>query len=134
MRGVWILIICGLIVGAFAIQRTVVAKEGQHNMFGLSGLQVIACLGAPATKSVVGISEIWSFAPGNKNKRTAESTLGNVGPGYKFSAANALEKSFCTFEVTMVGGNVTQANYVGSTGDLLTQNEQCTFTIQNCFH
>jgi hypothetical protein len=134
MRGVWILVVCGLVVGAFAIQRAAVANDAQSKMIGLSKEQVLACMGVPATKATEGITEVWSYASGNKNNKTAGSTFGNVGRGGGLSAVGVFENGFCTFNVTMVGGSVSRTNYVGPTSDLLAPNEQCAFAVQNCIH
>jgi hypothetical protein len=38
----------------------------------------------------------------------------------------------CTVNVTMMDGKVKRMNYVGPTGGLLSQNEQCFFAVANC--
>jgi hypothetical protein len=34
--------------------------------------------------------------------------------------------------VVMTAGRVSSVNYVGDTGGLITQGEQCAFAVQNC--
>jgi hypothetical protein len=130
MRNVWIAIACGLLVGACAIQRAVVANDAQDKMIGLSKEQVLACMGIPATKAVEGATEVWAYPSGNNH--TVASTFGNVGRGGGFSATGVSESRFCTVNVTMTAGRVSRLNYIGPTGGLLTPNEQCAFAVQNC--
>ncbi len=132
MRGVWILVVCGLVVGAFAIQRAAGATDARNKMFGLSKDQVLACMGTPATRAVEGITEVWSYI--SYDKKTIGSTVGNVEWGDGFSAVDVFESDICTFKVTMVGGNVSRTNYVGRIADLLPPNKQCAFAAKNCVH
>jgi hypothetical protein len=61
--------------------------------------------GTPASKATEGATEVWSYPS---------------------------ESRFCTVNVTMMDGRVKRMNYVGPTGDLLSQNEQCFFAVANC--
>jgi outer membrane protein assembly factor BamE (lipoprotein component of BamABCDE complex) len=86
-----------------AAERTQIANYAQNKMVGLTKEQVLACMGPPASKATEGATEVWSYPSGN-----------------------------CTVNVTMMDGKVKRMNYVGSTGGLLSQNEQCFFTVANC--
>ena len=72
-------------------------------LVGLTKEQVLACMGTPASKATEGATEVWSYPSGN-----------------------------CTTNVTMMDGKVKRMNYVGPTGGLLSQNEQCFFAVANC--
>jgi hypothetical protein len=90
-------------VGDCAADRAQIANYAQSKMVGLTKEAVLACMGSPASKATEGATEVWSYPSGN-----------------------------CTANVTMMDGKVKRMNYVGPTGDLLSQNEQCFFTVANC--
>jgi outer membrane protein assembly factor BamE (lipoprotein component of BamABCDE complex) len=116
-------------IGACAIQRAQVAQDAQSQMVGMSKEQVLACMGPPASKAAEGATEVWSYASGNGH--TTVSTFESGGRGYA-SGFGVAEQRFCTVNVTMTSGRVSRMNYVGPTGGLLTQGEQCAFALQNC--
>ena len=84
-------------------ERVQIANYAQNKMVGLTKEQVLACMGSPASKATEGATEVWSYPSGN-----------------------------CTVNVTMMDGKVKRMNYVGPTGDLLSQNEHCFFAVANC--
>jgi hypothetical protein len=86
-------------------QRAQIANYAQNKMIGLTKEQVLACMGTPASKATEGATEVWSYPS---------------------------ESRFCTVNVTMMDGRVKRMNYVGPTGGLLSENEQCFFAVANC--
>jgi hypothetical protein len=86
-----------------AAERAQIANYAQNKMIGLTKEQVLACMGPPASKATEGATEVWSYPSGN-----------------------------CTVNVTMMDGKVKRMNYVGPTGGLLSQNEQCFVAVANC--
>jgi hypothetical protein len=86
-----------------AADRAQIANYAQNKMVGLTKEAVLACMGTPASKATEGATEVWSYPSGN-----------------------------CTANVTMMDGKVKRMNYVGPTGVLLSQNEQCFFAVANC--
>jgi outer membrane protein assembly factor BamE (lipoprotein component of BamABCDE complex) len=108
-----------------SFQRAQVAADAQTAMVGMSKEQVLACMGPPINKAAEGATEVWSYASGNG--RTDVDAVG--GRGW---AAGTETKRFCTVNVTMASGRVSRINYVGPTGGLLTQGEQCAFALSNC--
>jgi hypothetical protein len=102
-------------------------------------------MGPPVQKAAEGATEVWSYASGNGQTNTfgsetvVASANANGGPGYASGTAigngfssSTTSKRFCTVNVTMSAGRVSRINYVGPTGGVLTQGEQCAFAIQNC--
>jgi outer membrane protein assembly factor BamE (lipoprotein component of BamABCDE complex) len=102
LRAVVAVVIAACVVDCVA-ERTQIANYAQNKMVGLTKEQVLACMGSPASKATEGATEVWSYPSGN-----------------------------CTVNVTMMDGKVKRMNYVGPTGGLLSQNEQCFFTVANC--
>jgi hypothetical protein len=116
-------------LSACAIQRAQQANDAQTKMIGMSKEQVFACMGPPAAKAIEGATEVWSYNSGNGATVASASLVGQNG----FATGVARSSSrFCTVNVTMVNGSVSRMNYVGPTGGLLTQGEQCAFVLQNC--
>ena len=118
----------GLLAGC-AVQRAQLANDAQGQMIGFSKEQVLACMGPPINKAAEGTTEVWSYSSGNG--QTNVSTFVSGGRGYA-SGFGTVQQRFCTINVTMTGGRVSRINYVGPTGGLLTQGEQCAFALQNC--
>jgi outer membrane protein assembly factor BamE (lipoprotein component of BamABCDE complex) len=107
--------------GACAIQRAELAADARTKMVGMTKEQVLACMGPPMNKAVEGATEVWSYNSGNDHTSVA------FGRGW-----GVAQRRSCTVNVTMVGGRISQMNYVGATGGLLTPGEQCAFALQNC--
>jgi hypothetical protein len=42
------------------------------------------------------------------------------------------KQRFCKVDIVMTKGVVSEVNYSGPTGGILTQGEQCAFAVQNC--
>ena len=108
-------------------------------MVGLSKEQVLACMGPPFSKAAEGATEVWSYNSGNGYVAGSSVSTANVtaqggyasGYGTTFGVAS---RRFCTVNVVMNQSGVTQVNYVGPTGGLLTAGEQCAFAVANCVH
>lgn len=137
MHKAWAAIACALVVSGCAVMRAKEANQAQATMVGMTKEQVLACMGVPAGKAVEGATEVWSYNSGNGQTVGFGSSSASVsgGPGYAngygFSSM-VTERRFCTVNVTMMNGHVERLNYVGPTGGLITQGEQCAFAIENC--
>ena len=134
----WILAAAFLLAGC-AVQRSQQATEAREEMVGLSKEQVLACMGPPGQRMAEGATEVWSYASGNGHV----STLVNTSSNTTFNAGNTSASStgfgtaissrrYCTVNVTIVGGRVQRVNYLGPTGGLLTQGEQCAYAVRAC--
>jgi hypothetical protein len=137
MHKVWVMIACALVVSGCAVMRAKEANQAQATMVGMTKEQVLACMGVPAGKAVEGATKVWSYNSGNGQTVGFGSSSASVsgGPGYAngygFSSM-VTERRFCMVNVTMMNGHVERLNYVGPTGGLITQGEQCAFAIENC--
>lgn len=112
-------------VAACSMQRAQVANDAQGKMIGLTKEQVLACMGPPINKAAEGSTEVWSYGSGNGYVQ------GTVN-GNQFGATGVSTQRFCTVNVTMAAGVVSRVNYIGPTGGLLSQNEQCAYAVANC--
>lgn len=124
---VYVLIAVTFLFGGCAFERAKVANDAQIAMIGLTKEQVLACMGPPANQAAVGATEVWSYGSGNGETVSAVS-------GNKFGAAAVSSQRFCTVNVNLTNGVVSNVNYLGPTGGLLTAGEQCAFAVQNCVH
>jgi outer membrane protein assembly factor BamE (lipoprotein component of BamABCDE complex) len=96
------------------VERAQVANEAKVQMIGMTKEQVLACMGPPATKAAEGATEVWTYNTGNMQN-------GVLGI-----------QRYCTINVNINKSRVTALNYLGPTGGLLDQGEQCGFALQNC--
>lgn len=148
-RKVLLCILPLLLLTGCAVQRAVVARGAQEKMTGMTREQVLACMGPPATKATEGATEVWSYNSGNDRTTTIGTgyarTQGSIfgdRRGNQFSATGDAtttslatvnsSRHYCTVNVVMTDGRVSRLNYVGPTGGILTEGEQCAFAIQNC--
>jgi len=137
MHKVLAVFICALIVAGCAIMRAKEANEAQVTMVGMSKEQILACMGVPAGKAVEGATEVWSYNSGNGQTVGFGTSSASVSGGRGYAtgygtSSMVTQQRFCTVNVTMVNGRVDRINYVGPTGGLITQGEQCAFAIENC--
>src|SRR5437763_278125 len=135
----------GVVLGSCAVQRSQVAQEARATMVGMTKEQVFTCMGPAASKAAEGASEIWSYPSGNGYRSTTVVTgtdgsfnatrSGNNVSGTVNTSGTATGVStarFCTVSIVIQGGVVSQVNYSGPTGGLLTGGEQCAFAVAAC--
>jgi hypothetical protein len=124
---------CAIAVAGCSVMRAEQASNAQAIMVGLTKEQVLACMRPPGSKAVEGATEVWSYNSGNGYVAGSTYSTANVyaqnGYGTGFGVAR---RRFCTVNVVMTGGHVSQVNYAGPTGGLLTQGEQCAYAVANC--
>jgi hypothetical protein len=108
-------------VASCAIERAQIAQDARTSMIGMTKEQALACMGPPANKGTEGATEVWSYPSGNGR------TAGTYGNGTATSTSR-----FCTVNLTMTAGRISDVSYLGPTGGFLTAGEQCAFAIQNC--
>ena len=117
MRLIALLFVGAALVAGCAIQRAQIAQDARSSMVGLTREQTLACMGPPAAKATEGATEVWSFDSGNG--------MTQYGNGV------AIRRS-CKVNLTMSAGRISRVDYLGPTGGLLTEGEQCAFAIENC--
>ena len=145
MKNYFAMAAAACLLSGCAVQRAQQANDAQTKMVGMSKEQVLACMGPPANRATEGATEVWSYNSGNN--QTTVSTFGSANTSASvygdrnFASGQATTTSsgfgvaqsrYCTVNVTLVNGQVSRMNYVGPTGGLLTQGEQCAFALQNC--
>lgn len=130
-----------------ALQRAQDASNAKTQMVGMTKEQVFACMGPPTKKSSEGNTEIWSYNSGNgrvDSLKTASAfgdatatTNGNTtnASGDAFALGTGFsERRFCVVNVVLNNKQVSAVNFVGPSGGLFTQGEQCGYAIANCVH
>jgi hypothetical protein len=135
----------GALLAGCAIQRSQVAQEAKASMVGMTKEQVFTCMGPAPTKATEGATEIWSYPSGNGYQsstviagtdgnfnatRSGNTVSGNVNTFGTASGVNT--RRFCNVNIVIQGGVVSQVNYSGPTGGILTGGEQCAFAVEAC--
>jgi hypothetical protein len=115
MRVLGIVALC-VAVGGFAFQRAEIAQQAQASMVGMPREKVLACMGPPAQKATESQTEVWAY-------NTSPTIILNEGSG---------ATRFCTVNIIMSGATVSEVNYRGPTGGLLTRGEQCAYAVDAC--
>jgi len=100
-------------VAACALQRAQTAADAKKQMIGMTKEAVLRCMGAPAANASVGATEVWTYRSGDA-----------VAAGY----------NYCNINVAFAGGVVSQVNYTGETGGLISKGEQCAYAVEHCVH
>jgi hypothetical protein len=144
MRILVVLLLC-VASASCAVQRSQIAQEARASMVGMTKEQVFTCMGPAPTKAAEGATEIWSYPSGNGFQSTTAvaSTDGNFsatrsgsnvsGTVNTFGTASGIStRRFCTVNIVIQGGVVSQVNYSGPTGGILTGGEQCAFAVEAC--
>ena len=73
------------------------------------------------------------FAPLTPRRIIRSAFFNPIQPALRTASTIAFRScSICTVNVTMSGGLVSQINYLGPTGGLLTKGEQCAFAVERC--
>jgi hypothetical protein len=122
-----------LMLSGCALQRAQDASDAQQQLVGMSKSQILACMGIPGKKATEGRIEVWSYNSGNGQTDTfvTGSTQANMlgNSGY---AAGTTSRRYCVVNIAIENDRVGNVSYVGPTGGLVTQGEQCAFVVQNC--
>jgi hypothetical protein len=120
-----------------AFQRAQEAADARVQLVGLTKEQVFTCMGIPSQKSKEGAVEVWTYPSGNDQV----AAFGNASAQTRGDAANAYGTAsvygaatgrLCTVSIAFQQEHVSRVNYVGQTGGLLTQGEQCAYAVRNC--
>jgi hypothetical protein len=128
-RGLVLAAIAAVSPTACAVQRAETARAAKEQLVGLPKEKILACMGPPGNQMTVGATEVWAYASGNGH--TIGSAFGSGGNGFA-SAFGVTEQRFCKVDIVMTKDVVSEVNYSGPTGGLLTAGEQCAFAVQNC--
>jgi len=119
---------CALLT-ACQFQRAETARTAQTQLIGQPKEAILACMGAPANRSVEGATEVWLYPSGNGQTNGVAVASGSGGFGSVFGITR---QRFCTVNVVMTNGLVSKVNYSGPTGGVLTAGEQCAYAVENC--
>jgi hypothetical protein len=128
-RRIVLALVAATLLAACAVQRAETARTAKEQMIGLPKEKVLACMGPPANQMTVGNTEVWAYSSGNW--QTIGSAFASGGSGFA-SGFGVSEQRFCKVNIVMTKGAVSEVNYSGPTGGILTQGEQCAFAVQNC--
>ncbi len=126
-----------VVLSGCAFQRAQEAADAKNQMTGMTKEQVFACMGIPSQKSQEGGVEVWTYPSGNDQVAAfANGSLhaqDDAADAYRAASVyGTRSRRLCTIGIVFEQGKVSRVNYVGVTGGLLTQGEQCAYAIHNC--
>ena len=101
----------------------------QHSMIGLSKKKILACMGRPARRDVVGSTQIWTYPTGQMRTNGAPWAVGlNLG------AAPFGPSGSCDVKLVFTNSRVTQVTYaaLGGGDRDLPLGQQCVFAVEAC--
>jgi hypothetical protein len=122
---IWGIVALCAALGGCAFERAEVAQKAQASMIGMPKEQVLACMGAPASRASEGKTEVWGYNSGN-GMTVTDASYG------RFGGTAVSSNRFCNVNIVMTAGAVSAVNYNGPTGGLLTQGEQCAYAVDAC--
>ncbi len=104
-----------------------VDQIAQQSMIGLSKKKILACLGAPSKRVVIGSTEIWTYSSGY---------LWTEGPvwaiGLNLGAPPFGPGGPCNVSLVMTNAAVSQVTYSRPGGGYLPIGQQCIFAAESC--
>ena len=122
--------LAGVLCGCVApYQRAETARQAQVQLRGLSGEQILTCMGVPSGRLTQGQTEVWEYMSGNGQQ---DIEISGAASGNFASAFGVSRQRSCKIDLIMREGIVQQVNYSGPTGGLLTPGEQCAYAVNNC--
>ena len=104
-----------------------VDQLAQRHMIGLSKKRILACLGEPASRAIVGFEEIWTFPIGEMRTEGGPLALGLNA----YSAPSNLSR-LCNVKIVIDRYGVSQVGYTGPDGGALPLGQLCEFPVRTC--
>lgn len=99
----------------------------QHSMIGLSKKTILACLGKPAWRDVVGSTQVWTYPIGALRSGGASWAVGldlgatPIGPG-----------GSCDVKLVFTNARVSQVTYAALGGGDAPLGQRCVFPVYDC--
>lgn len=123
------LLLLSLLLAGCAIQRSLQAQDAKKQLVGMPAEKIFACMGPPHNRSTLGATEIWQYSSGDGRVQTGAVVTGGAG---MVTGSAVTTTRFCTVNIAMANSMVQSVNYVGPTGGVLTEGEQCAFAVRAC--
>ena len=117
------LLALGLTLTGCAGQRTETAQDPRTTMVGMQQEQVIACMGAPARKTLEAAGEVWEYSS------DARMTVANASTG---ANSTRFSSRLCDINIVFSNGHVSAVNFTGPTGGLPVSSDQCANAVNPC--
>lgn len=107
-----------------ALHRARVARTAERQLIGLPEEELLQCAGAPAQEKRTGSLSFLTYHGGGDAVAFAQ--------GQSQSGTATIQHRYCDATFTLRNGRVTDLQYRGRTGGLLTRDEQCAFVVEDC--
>jgi hypothetical protein len=114
-------------LAACAAAAAEVDQIAQQKMIGLSAKRILACMGRPAEKMIIGSTQVWTYPRGSVWVEGGPFSPGVNGMASFFGADIA-----CKVNVVLTNAAVSQINYAAADGGPLRLGEQCLFAVRDC--
>lgn len=108
--------------------RADLAKRAKVELVGKSKKDILMCAGVPARSQQVEDMEFLTYYSGGDSDAYVAGGSGSSAGG----GAVSVKHRYCEVTFILRDGVVEKLNYVGRTGGLITEGEQCAFVLQNC--
>jgi hypothetical protein len=127
------LLLLSLLFAGCAIQRSLQAQDAKKQLVGMSDEEILACMGPPHVRSSLGNTVVWQYKSGNGYSANSGIASANLYGNSALVTGSAITtRRFCTVNIVMANRAVQSVNYIGPTGGILTEGEQCAFAIRAC--
>ena len=124
-----------ILLSACALQRARIAERAKTDMIGLSKPEILDCMGQPDSRSGGDGFEQWTYSrsdnPGIGDFGGASNSRApNVGIGGE--TQTTARGRYCVATVTFRRDSVSSIRFSGTTGGIVTRDEQCAFLVSAC--
>jgi hypothetical protein len=113
----------GVALTGCSTHRSEDAQDPRAKMVGMQQEQVVACMGAPAKRTLGGEGEVWAYSTGNGTTGSNPSTAAN---------SNNFSSRLCDVDIIFTNGQVSAVKYAGPIGGSPGSSDQCTNAISPC--
>ena len=122
-------------LSACAIQRAKIAERAKTDMIGLTKSEILTCMGQPDSRRGGEDFEEWTYsrsdAPG-----VGSFGSGRIGPDSDNGIGNDTRTTargrYCVATVSFRRDSVSSVRFSGTTGGIVTRDEQCAFLVSAC--
>jgi hypothetical protein len=122
-------------VSACALQRAKIAERAKTDMIGLTKSDVLACMGQPDSRRGGEDFQEWVYshsdAPGVGDYVNDRGGI-DSGTGIGNETRTTVRGRYCVATVSFRRDSVASVRFSGTTGGIVTRDEQCAFLVSAC--
>lgn len=125
-------ILASLLSGCANLKASETAAKAKTKLIGMPKESILQCMGVARNIQSAGNTEVWEYYTAGTPHTTVNfynNTNGNNQYGY--GTATTTQRN-CKIDIIFINGTVSNINYSGNTGGILTKNYQCAEAVRNC--